>query len=103
MTCYMENKSFLNATADQHFFDGSNARWVGFLFASNFPLCGAEQGSNARGGGGGGTREFEWNFKRFKEGIKERKLFLEHQQTVAPNPRVHQVGRGLFGCPYINF
>ena len=55
------------------------------------------------GGGGGGTREFEWNFKRFKEGIKERKLFLEHQQTVAPNPRVHQVGRGLFGCPYINF
>ena len=38
-----------------------------------------------------------------KEGIKERKLFLEHQQTVAPNPRAHQVGRGLFRCPYINF
>ena len=51
---------------------------------------------------GGGTREFEWYFKRFKEGIKERKLFLEHQQTVAPNPREHQVVRGLFGCPYIN-
>ena len=56
MTCYMEYKSFLNVIADQHFFDGSNARWVGFLFASNAPLCGAEQGSNARGlpGGGGG-------------------------------------------------
>ena len=48
MTCYMEYKSFLKATADQHFFDGSNARWVGLLFASNAPLCGAEQGSNAR-------------------------------------------------------
>ena len=54
MTCYMEYKSFLNATADQHFFDRSNARWVGFLFASNAPLCGAEQGSNARGLPGGG-------------------------------------------------
>ena len=41
--------------------------------------------------------------KRFKEGIKERKLFLEHQQTVAPSPRAHQVGRGLFECPYISF
>ena len=51
---YMEYKSFLNATADQHFFDASNARWVGFLFASNAPLCGAEQGSNARGLPGGG-------------------------------------------------
>ena len=50
----MEYKSFLNATADQHFVDGSNARWVGFLFASNAPLCGAEQGSNARGLPGGG-------------------------------------------------
>ena len=47
-------QSFLNATADQHFFDGSNARWVGLLFASNAPLCGAEQGSNARGLPGGG-------------------------------------------------
>ena len=49
-------KSFLRAADDQHFFDGSNARWVGLLFASNAPLCGAEQGSNARGlpGGGGG-------------------------------------------------
>ena len=54
-------------------------------------------------GGGGGTREFEWNFKRFKKGIKEKILFLEHQQTVAPNQRADQVGRGLFGCPYINF
>ena len=34
---------------------------------------------------GGGTREFKRHFKRFKEGIKERKLFLEHQQTVDPN------------------
>ena len=32
-----------------------------------------------------------------KEGIKERKLFLEHQQKVAPNPRAaHHFGRGLF-------
>ena len=49
-------KSFLRATDDQQFFDGSNARWVGLLFASNAPLCGAKQGSNAQGlpGGGGG-------------------------------------------------
>ena len=25
-----------------------------------------------------GKREFEWHFKRFKEGIEETKLFLEH-------------------------
>ena len=31
---------------------------------------------------GGGKREFGWNFKRFKEGIKEIKLFLEHQQSI---------------------
>ena len=61
MTCYMEYKSFLNATADQHFFDGSNARWVGFLFASNAPLCGAEQGSNAQGLPGGGGDDRAWN------------------------------------------
>ena len=42
------------ATDDQHFFDGSNARQVGLLFASNAPLCGAEQGSNARGLAEGG-------------------------------------------------
>ena len=49
-------ESFLRVTDDQHFFEGSNAQWVGLLFASNAPLCGAEQGSNARGlsGGGGG-------------------------------------------------
>ena len=46
---------------------------------------------------------FKRHLKTFKEGIKQRKLFLEHQQTVAPNPRAHQIGRGLFGCPYINF
>ena len=46
----------------------------------------------------------EEHFKGFKEGIKERKLFLEHKKTVAPNPKAaHQVGRGLLGCPYINF
>ena len=38
-----------------------------------------------------------------KEGIKEKKLFLEHQQTVAPEPRANQVGRGLFGCPNTKF
>ena len=45
-------KSFLRATDGQNFFNESNARWVGLLFASNAPLCGAEQWSNARGGGG---------------------------------------------------
>ena len=62
MTC--STKSFLCATDDQHFFDGSNARLVGFLFVSNAPLCGAEQGSNARGlpgGGGGGGNDCAWN------------------------------------------
>ena len=43
------------------------------------------------------------NFKRFKEGIEERKLFLEHQQTVDPHARAPQVVRGLFGCPSTNF
>ena len=38
-----------------------------------------------------------------KEGIEERKLFLEHHQTVDPNARAPQVVRGLFGCPYTNF
>ena len=55
-------KSFLCVTDDQHFFDESNAQWVGLLFTSNAPLIGAEQGSNARrlpGGGGGGDRA--WN------------------------------------------
>ena len=41
--------AFSRTTDDKHFFDGSNARWVGLLFVSNAPLCGAEQGSNARG------------------------------------------------------
>ena len=43
------------------------------------------------------------SFKRFKEGIEERKLFLKHQQTVDPHARAPQVVRGLFGCPYTNF
>ena len=49
MTCDMEYKILFTR-------DRSNARWVGLLLASNAPLCGAEQGSNARGlpGGGGG-------------------------------------------------
>jgi len=34
--------------------------------------------------------EFERNFKKFKEGIEERKLFLKHHQTVDPNARVSQ-------------
>ena len=38
---------------------------------------------------------------RFKEEIKERKLFLEHQQTVGPNPRAHQISGALFG--YFNY
>ena len=57
-------KSFSRATDDQHFFDGSNARWVGLLFASNAPLCGAEQKSNARGlpgVAGGGEDDRAWN------------------------------------------
>ena len=48
----MGTKFFLPATADQHFFNGSNARG-GLLFASNALLCGAEQGSNAQGLPGG--------------------------------------------------
>ena len=51
----------------------------------------------------GGTPDFEWNFKSFKEGIEERKLFLKHWQTVDPHARAPQVVRELFGCPYTNF
>ena len=36
---------------------------------------------------GGGTREYDGHFKRFKEGIKETQLFLEHQRT---NQIAHQ-------------
>ena len=32
-----------------------------------------------------------------KAGIKERKIFLKHHQTVDPHARAPQVGRGLFG------
>ena len=46
---------------------------------------------------GGGTREFERHFKKLKKGIEEGKLFLEHQQSVALNPRAHQAGRGFSG------
>ena len=38
-----------------------------------------------------------------KKGIEERKLFLEHHQTVVPNARASQAVRGLFGCPSTNF
>ena len=59
MTCDMDYKILLRTTDDRHFFEGSNARWIGLLFASNAPLCGAEQGSNARGLPGGDDRA--WN------------------------------------------
>ena len=36
-------------------------------------------------------RENEWHFKSFKEGIKDRKLFLKHHQTVDPYSRAPQV------------
>ena len=54
---------------------------------------------------GEGKLEFEWDFKRFKEGTTERKLFLEvvHHQTVDPHARAPQVVRGLFLCPSTNF
>jgi len=38
-------------------------------------------------------------FKKFKEGIEGRKLFLKHHQKVHPNARASQAVRGLFGCP----
>ena len=60
MTCDIEYKILFMRDNGQHFFDGSNARWVGLLFASNAPLCGAEQGSNARGLPGGGD-DCAWN------------------------------------------
>ena len=41
--------------------------------------------------------------KRFKEGIEERKLFLEHQQTVEIHAIALQVVRGLFWCTSTNF
>ena len=47
--------------------------------------------------------DFARNFKRFKEGIEERKLFLKHQQTVDPHARASQVVRGLLGCLYNSF
>ena len=47
--------------------------------------------------------EIECDFERFKEEIKEIKLFLEHHQTVDPPPRAPQVGEGLFWCPSANF
>ena len=34
-----------------------------------------------------------------KEGIEERKLFLEHHQTVDIHARALEVVRGLFWCP----
>ena len=54
MTCDIEYKILFTGDDGQQFFDRSNARWVGLLFASNAPLCGAEQGSNPRGLPGGG-------------------------------------------------
>ena len=42
-------------------------------------------------------------FKRFKEGVEARKLFLEHHQTVDIHARALQVVRGLFWCPSTNF
>ena len=47
--------------------------------------------------------EFECDFKRFKEGIRERKLCLNHHQTVDLYARAPQVGTGLFTCPSTNF
>ena len=63
MTWTWSTKYFSRTTDDQHFFDGSNARRIGLLFASNAPLCGAEQGSNTWGlpGGGGGGDDRVWN------------------------------------------
>ena len=34
-------------------------------------------------------------YTRFSEGIEERKLFLEHHQTVDPHARARQVVKGL--------
>ena len=48
---------------------------------------------------GGISPEFRCDVKRFKEGIKERKLFLKHHQTDDPHATAPQVSRGLFGCP----
>ena len=39
---------------------------------------------------------------RFKEDIKNRKIFLEHHQTVVPHARAPQIVRGLFWCPSKN-
>ncbi len=41
--------------------------------------------------------------ERFKEGIEENKLFLEHYQTVNPNAKASQVVRGLVRGPTTNF
>ena len=62
MTCDIEYKILFTRPMTSIFLDESNAQWVGLLFASNAPLYGAEQGSNAWGlprGGGGDDRS--WN------------------------------------------
>ena len=60
----MEYKSFLNATADQHFFDGSNARWVGFYSRQMPHYVEPNRGQmpgGYPGGGGGGGDDRAWN------------------------------------------
>ena len=37
------------------------------------------------------------SFKRFKEGIEERKLFLEHHQTVDPTREYSSLSGDCFG------
>ena len=54
MTCDIEYKILFTRPMTSIFLDESNAQWVGLLFASNAPLYGAEQGSNAWGLPGGG-------------------------------------------------
>ena len=63
-------KSFLRATDDQHFFDGSNARWIGLLSLSNALLCGAERGQAPGGCPGGDDRA--WNCLIYKRGGKRK-------------------------------
>ena len=52
---------------------------------------------------GGDTPDFECNFKRFKEGIEERKLFLEHQQTVDPRQEHPRLSGDCLGVHILIF
>lgn len=62
--------------------------WKPVVNGENFSCLWLEMKQDVVEGGGGGTHEIEWDYNRFKEGMKEGKLFSKHHQTVDPHERV---------------